>query len=296
MNTPKYETIARAYESNTVPLMYSGGYDPKSQFSNGNFVNKNNLYVNNISNNFLNEEVREYSVMIDSKDRNYQTYTNPFDYTVTFNPLPTSIDYDINGKKIISQTPNPVINDHFTDIQYIKLDRIILPYYTTVRQNLYEDVEDSDEVIKLWDINPDKNIIDDLYVLMSIGSEYTDNNYRSTNDVLGDSFATIYYDSNVNKTHWFGATSNGCKIFPQDQLGKLDRLRIKFYDPYGKLLDCPHLDKNIKSGMVCTCNSHYEDPICFRHNLFHPLNPIFQHHIHLKVGVVIPRIKKNTFN
>lgn len=296
MQYPVYTNINTAFQSNIKPLMQSSGYDPKAQFSNNGFVNKNDLYMNNISENFLNEEIKEYSVMIDSKDRNYQIYTNPFEYTVTFNPLPSCAEYDANGKKIISQTPNPVINDNFVNIKYIKLDRIILPYYTTVKQNLYVDVEDSDDVVKLWDINTDKNLTDDLYVIMSIGSEYTDNNYRSTNDVLADSFATIYYDSNANKSHWFGSTSNGYKIFPQDQLGKLDKLRIKFYNPYGVPLNCPHLDKNIRSDMQCVCTSEYSDPVCFRHNLFHPLNPIYQHHIHLKVGVVIPRIKKNIFS
>ena len=69
-------------------------------------------------------------------------------------------------------------------------------------------------------------------------------------------------------------------------------------DPYGNSLKCPHLDKRIKSNTVCTCDDSDGDDEtdCFMHNLFHPLNPIFQHHINFKIGVVEPRLSKKIFN
>ena len=276
----------------TIPV---NGYDPKGQFNNHNFVNQNNILHNNLSSILLNEEIREYSVMIDSKDRNYQVYPDPFNYEVKFNPLPKTKE-KVNGKFVVYEEPAPIINDNFTNVRYIKLQEVLLPMYNRVR--IDEEEDDDGEIVKKWKVNINKPITDNLYIVLSLGGEYADENYKSTNDVLADSFATIYYDSKANNTHYFGCTSNGVKIFPQDQLAKIDKLKISFMDPYGQPIRCQHVDKKIKSNMVCNCNDPEgdDDTDCFKHNLFHPLNPIFQHHLHFKIGVVEPRLSKLTFN
>lgn len=267
------------------------GYDPKSFFVNYDFENRNHILHNNLDKILLNEEIREYSVMIDSKDRNYQVYTDPFNYEVKFRPLPKSRDKNC-GKITIHEDPSPTIYDNFTNVRYIKLDSIILPFYTKIK--LENEMVDG-EIVENWKIDTTKMLTDDLYVVLSLG-EYTDINYRSTNDVLADSFAIIYYNNRLNDTHYLGSTSNGIKFFPKDQLAKIDKLKISFMDPYGNPIRCPHLDKEIKSNMVCTCKDDSYDVDCFKHNLFHPLNPIFQHHLHFKIGVVEPRLNKLTFS
>ena len=272
---------------NSLPNIQTNGYDPKGSFNNHNFVNRNNILHNNLNNILFNEEIKEYSVLIDSKDRNYQVYPDPFNYEVKFHPLPKTRE-KINGKYVMYEEPAPTINDNFTNVRYIKLEEIILPFYTKIKN--VEEIDEHDDVIKTWKIDTTKTLTDDLYNVLSLG-EYSDNNYRSTNDVLSDSFATIYYENKINNTHYFGYTANGIKFFPQDQLAKIDKLKISFMDPYGKLLKCPHIDKKIKSNMICTCKDPEGDDNtdCFKHNLFHPLNPIFQHHLHFKIGVIEPQ-------
>lgn len=278
-----------------IPIQ-TNGYDPKGYFLNHNFTNKNDIVHNNLSSILLNEEIREYSVMIDSKDRNYQVYPDPFHYEVKFNPLPKTRE-KINGKIVTYEEPAPTINDNFANVRYIKLEEAILPLYYKVKQDVEVD-EDGDEIGKKWIVDTNKKLTDNLYVVLSLGGEYSDENYRSTNDVLGGSFSTIYYDCLANSTHYFGYISNGLKIFPQDQLGKIDKLRITFMDPYGKPLRIPHVDKRILSNMECECIDPEgdDDTDCFKHNLFHPLNPIFQHHLQFKIGVVEPRLNKLTFS
>ncbi len=80
------------------------------------------------------------------------------------------------------------------------------------------------------------------------------------------------------------------KYFSQDQLAQVNKFKINFMDPYGNPLRCPHLDKTIKSNLECICQDEDgdDDTDCFKHNLFHPLNPIFQHHLHFKIGVWSP--------
>lgn len=294
LNSGTYSTnnFSKAFmPMQTVP---TNGYNPKSMFSHHNFINSGELMHNNLSQILLNEEIREYSVMIDSKDRNYQVYPDPFSYDVKFNPLPAKAE-TLNGKTTIYEDPTPTINENFKNVRYIKLESIILPFYTQVRQ--VDSLNSDEEIVTDWNVNVSKNLTDNLYTVLSLG-EYTDTNYRSTNDVLADSFATIYYSHKINNSHFKGQTSNGIKIFPQDNLGKIDKLKISFTDPYGNLLRCPHVDKNIRSNLCCQCISPNgdADTDCFEHNLFHPLNPFFQHHIHLKVGVLEPRLNKMNFN
>lgn len=284
---------------NPLPIAQVQGYDPKVAFNNYDFNNNNNLRYNNLKSSLLNEDVREYSVMIDSKDRNYQVYPDPFSYEVKFHPLPKTRE-KVGDKYVTYEEPAPTINDNFVKVKYIRLEEIILPYYNRIREveEMEENENGEEELIKKWQVHVDKPITDNLYVVLSIGAEFSDENYRSTNDVLGDSFATVYYNNQVNKTHFFAKTHNGNKIFRDDQLGKIDRFRIKFTDPYGQPLRCPHVDKRILSNMECNCDDPEgdDDTDCFKHNLFHPLNPIFQHHLHFKVGVVEPRLNKLNFH
>lgn len=289
----KYGDFSNVFNSN--PSLNIQGYDPKTQFRNNNFINSNNLLHNNLSENLMNEEVREYSVIIDSKDRNYQVFPDPFNYEVTFAPLPKSKEV-VNGKTVVYEQPNPVINDNLKNVKYIKLQEIILPLYNKIR--FEQQLDDYDNTVETPLVDIANPLTNSMYIVLSLGDQYNDGNYLCTNDVLSDGFATVYFDSKANDTHYFGCTSNGIKIFPQDQLAKIDKFRIRFTDPYGNLIKCEHVDKRIMSNMECTC----EDPTgdentdCFKHNIFHPLNPIFQHHLHFKIGVVIPRLSKKTFS
>lgn len=288
---PIYNSFPNAFNSLS---RLSNNYDKKNVFTNNNFTNNGNLLHNNLNDKLLNEQVREYSILIDSKDRNYQIYPDPFNYEVKFNPLPKSREIN-RGVEYIYEEPAPVINDSFINVKYIKLECVILPFYNKIRK--FKEIED-DETIHVWKVDTLKPITDNFYNVLSLGKEYTDINYRSTNDVLADSFATIYYDCKINNTHFMGYTSNGIKTFPNDQLAKIDRLKISFMDPYGYPLICDHVDKKIRSNTICTCDDPEgdDDTDCFKHNLRHPLNPIFQNHLHFKVGVIEARLDKKTFS
>jgi hypothetical protein len=292
---PPYGDYRTAF--NGLPEIKYNGKTPKSIFDNNNFQNTGTLH-NNLHNILLNEEIQEYSVLIDSKDRNYQVFPDPFHYEVTFGPKPRSREV-VNGEVITHQDPNPVINDKFINARYIKLEQVVLPFFYKIICKEEPDVDSAREgaTIETCKINISKTLPDELYTVMTI-QEYNDTNYKSTNDVLSDSFATIYYDTRINDTHYRGITSNGVNIFRQDQLGEINKFKIDFYDPYGNPLTVDHLDKTIMSNMECNCDNPHgdSDTDCFRHNLFHPLNPIFQHHLHFKVGVIEPRLHKVTFN
>jgi len=277
---------------NSLPTIPFNGVQPKSIFSNNGFINDGNLLHNDLYKNVLNEEIREYSVLIDSKDRNYQVYPDPFKYEVKFNPL-HSIKERINGKMVTNEVPNPIINESFKNVRYIKLEEIVFPYFYKIK-SVNEKMDG--EIVQTWAVNTNIKTTDNLYNVLVI-DEFKDitSNCRSTNDVLSDSFAAIYFNTQINDTHYVATTSNGYKVFQQDQLYEIKNMHISFIDPYGSPLRCDRLDPLIKSNMECKCDD-YNNSTCFRHNLRHPLNPIFQHHLHFKVGVVEPRLSKVTFN
>ena len=276
------------------PVNYHG-YDPSVRFNNNNFTNPNTLVHNNLSDIILNEEIREYSVMIDSKDRNYQVYPDPYNYEVKLGPLPR-ITTQVGDSYEVYEDPAPTINHSFKNVRYIKLAKAILPIFNRVR--LYTECQDDNSIVESYKVDVHKPVTNNLYTVLSIGKQFSDISYFSTNDLLSSSFATIYYDSKVNSTHYFGCMANGLKIFPQDQLGQIDRMQVNFMDPYGYPMTCEHVNPDIMSDMICTCEDPEGDEYtdCFKHNLFHPLNPIFQHHLHFKIGVVEPRLNKLTFN
>jgi hypothetical protein len=74
---------------------------------------KPNLIHNNVTDNTSIENLIEYSVLVDSGDRNYTKFPNPFDYRVYFNP-PTG-------------TTDAYIHRSFENVKYIKLETGILP-------------------------------------------------------------------------------------------------------------------------------------------------------------------------
>lgn len=231
------------------------------------------------------EVIREYSVLIDSKDRNYQVYTDPFNYTVRCHKA----IYDEHDGIPSFENTHPIIFETFRNVRYIKLETCILPKYHQIYMKKH--VNEFNEIERL---EPQVDIYHSLthehYVILSLGNDYADSNHRSTNEVLSESFAVIYYDKDVSPTHYMGKTCNGIKIFPRGYLGTINRLNIQFVNAWGEKIQCPHVDKNIQSNQECHCSSLLgdENTDCYRHNLFHPNNPIFQHHLHFKIGVYEP--------
>ena len=274
---------------------------------NHGFKNDNTIMHNNLYPMMMTEEIKEYSVLIDSKDRNYQVFPNPFHYDVTFNPLHMTRER-VKGKLVTHETPNPTINQGFENVRYIKLENAILPTHIKtklVTRKLPELNEVGlDDYVTEEFIDTDYSLHENLYTVLMI-DEYKNVNIKSTNDILSDSFATIYPHNIMGGNHFRTEVYNAVKIFPPDNLGKIDKFRIRFLDPYGCELNCDHLDPGIKTGMVCRCDDLGDDEErkrgtasfgstprvadeekCFKHNINHPLNPLFQHHLHFKVGVV----------
>jgi len=267
-----------------LPNIPFNGSQPKAMFDNHQFRNRGDLMDNNLENILLNEEITEYHVQIDSKDRNPLVYPNPFKYKVIFSPLD-------NLARHSDRTPGPVIQQSFTNVRYIVLENAILPIFD--------------------DVDMDHTLTENLYVLLNIKEYENRTNRYSTNDALMNSFAVMYNDKVINKTHYTTWSSNGIRIFPKDQLAKIDKLTISLQNEYGEDLRVGGMNSSCKDlGRTCRCIPYDEgdpdDPTtiieeeididCVKHNICHPMNRRFQNHFHFRVGVVEAHMNKKVFS
>jgi len=94
----------------------TGSINPKHQML-GEYEKPINLIHNNVSKNVYAETLQEYTIVIDSADRDIEKYPNPFLYRVKFNGIPGTRDANIMRS--------------FDYVKYIKLDTGIIPskYY-----------------------------------------------------------------------------------------------------------------------------------------------------------------------
>lgn len=94
----------------------SGSHNPKHLML-GEYEQPKGLIHNNISKNVFTEALQEYTIIIDSSDRDIEKYPNPFSYRVKFNGVPGTKDANILRK--------------FDYVKYVKLDTGIIPgrYY-----------------------------------------------------------------------------------------------------------------------------------------------------------------------
>jgi hypothetical protein len=110
-----------------------------------------NLLVNNVSKNAYITTPFEYSVIIDSNDRDVTKYKNPFNYRVNFNDIAGSLDANIFR--------------NFTNVKYIRIDRCILPSrYYFVKQATSLSSTDFDTVKAL---NLTDNALNETFALTS---------------------------------------------------------------------------------------------------------------------------------
>lgn len=258
------------------------------------YSNQNNTVHNNLGNNVLDESVVEYKINIDSLDRDYNVYPNPFDFVVNFNaPSRGLVRTEVlkNGKLVTVNdkfpgTPGPLINKEFRNVKYIKLDSVVLPQYSNNMK---------DENGK-YVFDPDSYIVDDRFVVLAV-DEFSDmshvystcdNSYRinyttGRKVVPPKPFGIIYPDTKLGNSYYTGTPYNSNKIYNSTQLGNLRKMSIKLYDSFGTPLGY----NSMFNAEDLKCNDDISD-------IRHPLNRKIQTHFTFIVGVVEGHVNTDT--
>ena len=214
-----------------------------------NFRNQNNTIHNNLHAHLQSEFINNYTIDIDSKDRDTGTYQDPFRYVVTFAPVTKGIDrheewvdpYDhTKGKHTVTTTYQgnvaPYIAKSFRNIKYIKIDSVVLPKYWGIK---YDTGSSS------WVLDTTKNLMDDRFVTLKL-KNVTSTYNLSTNTTVETTGIKLIPDQRPTNGNFYYAvpanTSSDFKTYNMSLLGNLDRLNVEFYDSSGNLLKYDNLD------------------------------------------------------
>lgn len=263
--------------NNSVFSSYPNSHTPQSIL----LPKKNKQYQNDTlhdnfrSDEFYNDKITEYIVHVDSGDRDISAFPNPFKYTVSLNK-PSRVTYrstDIHGNpisEVMEGAPNPIINKDFSNIKYIKLDRIMLPKYKVLK----EDVNGDWTSFETSDFS--NSIFHDRYVILKI-NQFSNNKVYGTNTNLDSSFGIIYPELDIGNNFFFGNTSNCKNVYRDNQLLSLDSFTVELLDSNGDLLNFRGYDLggNYINNILDSTKS----------DLRNPYNTLLQNTMTLKIGV-----------
>lgn len=228
-----------------------------------NFHNKNNLLHQNLGSNILNENVREYTLVISSADRDYSKSPSPFDFQVNIgssvfaNPQEVLDEFgnailDIRKKPIIIQSvnqnlPGPSIKADIKEVSYAYLQKAILPKsYAFKQENLL-----SNKVA-------DSNILmmeNDSYLTLDI-KELVGSLKYGTNDKVTDSFAVLTAEREQSRKFFFNAVGENSPVEFKTPLKKLNTLTIKLRGSNGEILNFPYLQNNCACCIKKNCQNN----------------------------------------
>ena len=232
------------------------------------FQNQNDIWYNNLGQNILDHTIKEYSLIIDSTDRDYVRYPNPFYYKIILKPIFDIKGLDVDGNEIPMRG---VINRDFKNIKYIKLDTIVLPKKYKISEN------DEGEPELTGDLS------DERFTILTI-DEIQHNNEFSTNKPTTDSFSVLYRGVVLQSNFYYAYPRTSIRIYDKSELANLRSVTIRILDSRGRQLSPGNLDKKAKNNCSCHDEDDPECPVCT--NVRHPLHPDLQNHVFLKVGVV----------
>jgi hypothetical protein len=107
---------------------FSQAYQPFNQMIPQRPTNNDgNLAHNNVNQNLLSEFITEYTINVDSADRNLTNYPSPYKFEISLGGAGTSTGR-INGEKTTFEgVPNPRIDMNFKNVKYVKLKYILMP-------------------------------------------------------------------------------------------------------------------------------------------------------------------------
>lgn len=239
---------------NNGPNNFNSAFQVNTPFiEKADFRNKNTLLHNNVNENLLLEQIIEYNLNIDSKDRSLVAYPNPFDFTVTFGghgsvvenktvlkKTPLSLgavnESKYESKKIVYEgTPGPVINKRFKNVKYLRLDYVILPKTNIIKKNDGSLVSSEylDDCISEDD--KDKLTYKYKYLILRI-NEIRSDKILGTNKNLENDIFILYPDKLMGKNHIMWLPTSGSRNYKNSDLENITRLTFEILTPKGDVL------------------------------------------------------------
>jgi len=204
------------------------------------FRNQNNMIHNNVGSNVLSENITEYSIHMDSIDRNYNIYPNQFKFSVHFN-----------------DTTQPAIEKKFKNIKYIRLENVILPHTynidTSSTNTTYTDASN----YRFSDDTTTYDLTSNKYVILKI-KELSNDRVFATNNTIRSDTIKLYFDVTLNKFYDSWTTNQNTFVYFNGNLNNVSKLTFELFDPEGNQL----LFQNLNSSLNYSNNTYLQNPLC----------------------------------
>lgn len=211
---------------------FSQAYQPNSTLiQNQEYKNSNQLIHNNVESNLLNENYIEYTIHVDSGDRNTTVFPNPYNFVLNFGGAGPSRNKFYNSTGELQQldfngAPDPIIDRKFKNVKIVMLDKIFFPKYIG-----YQRIETSPSV---YDYSGNVTLASKYrYVIVRI-QELDNNRMYSTNNYVRDDSFVMYNDKTLGDTNVGVWVASPCKrTYLKSALKNIDKFTIDIVDPKG---------------------------------------------------------------
>ena len=219
-----------------------------------NNKNQNNIIHNNIGENITYDHITEYTIHINSVDRDISIYPNQFKFSVHFGDV-----------------TKPNISKRFSNIRYIKLENVILPESYKIDTSFNDpsgtNIDPSGNVISS---NQNYITTNKRYILLKM-KELSNERVYSTGDSVRSDTIKLYYDVKLNQYCNSWATNQNSFQYTNGNLGNIKKLTFELFDGDG-------------NQILFLCNNSSPNvPVSYLNN---PLNVNNQMEISLVFGII----------
>ena len=223
------------------------------------YTNNNEFVHNNVAPNLLNEFVTEYSLHIESEDRDKNAYTNPFSFIVSLGGAGVSRETNhFRGNRVtvssdVDRTyggnPEPRIERSFKNVKYVKLRYLILP-------RLYKyNMDPSGNTFRTYStINAGVGgtfLGDYRYLMLRVKELESQRSYSTGNNLRNECFILIRDKSGIDSISDLWIATQPTKVFYNSVLRSLTKLTLELLDPSGNqiFMKCINTDENITQNI-----------------------------------------------
>lgn len=198
------------------------------------YRNPNTTLHNNLGQNLLSEHITEYHLAINTSDRDVKQYPSPFNITVDFNGVGSSIQNEyVNGTYRETRypgTPAPTISRSFKNIKYITLDSVILPRTVGI------DSSDPPNFKPISHGNfPNFELLHNKLLLLKVKQLTSVNFFGTGNLIYNDTFA-LKPDNFMSLNGHYWKAVQPTFVFPTSQLYSLNQMTLQLLDENGQQL------------------------------------------------------------
>ena len=219
---------SQAYNQNT-PLIPSQNYE-----------NSNQLIHNNLNENLLNENYIDYTIHVDSTDRNTTAFPNPYKFVLNFGGAGPSKNKFYNSagnfqKLDFNGAPDPIIDRKFRNVKTVILDKIFFPKYIGYQRIEITPPDPGPPLIPAtYDYSGNVTLASRYrYVIVRI-QELDNNRMYSTNNYVRDDSFVMYNDKTLGEAGvgiWVASPYK--RTYLKSALKNIDKFTIEIVDPQG---------------------------------------------------------------